>query len=83
VGVKLSSKAFAPQGPLANPARLAPEQTGVQNLFMGYFGSIRNVVSHQNFRYESNKMALQHLMLLDQLVEEVADAASRIGIALP
>ena len=83
VGVRLASKAFAPEGPLADPARLAGEQTGIQNLFTGYFGSVRNIVGHQAFRYQSNKMALQHLLLLDQLMEEVANASRRVNAPLP
>jgi hypothetical protein len=83
VGVKLASKAFDPSGPLADPNRLAAEQVGIQHLFMGYAAAIRNPVGHQAFRYETNKKAFHHLMLLDQLTEEVADAAARLGVALP
>jgi hypothetical protein len=83
VGVKLASKAFDPAGPLADPTRQAAEQIGIQNLFMGYAAAIRNVVGHQAFRYETNKRAFQHLMLLDQLMEEVAEASARVGVALP
>jgi hypothetical protein len=83
VGVKLASKAFDPSGPLADPNRLAAEQLGIQKLFMGYAGAIRNLVGHQAFGYESNKADLHHLMLLNQLTDEVADAAGRLGLALP
>lgn len=82
-GVKLVSKAFAPGGPLADPARSPAEQTGIQQLFTGYVGAIRNLLGHQAFRYRSNKKALEHLMLLDLLIEEVADAAARLGTSLP
>jgi uncharacterized protein (TIGR02391 family) len=83
VGVKLASKAFAPGGPLADPNRLAGEQTGIQQLSTGYFGAVRNLLGHQAFRYEKSKKALQHLMLLDLLTEELADAAARLGSTLP
>jgi hypothetical protein len=83
VGVKLASKAFDPAGPLADPGLVPGEQVGIQQLFMGYAGAIRNPVGHKAFRYGSNKKALQHLMLLDQLMEEVAEAATRLGVALP
>jgi hypothetical protein len=81
-GVKLASKAFAPGGPLADPNRQAAEQTGLQQLFTGYVGAVRNLLGHQNFRYTENKKALHQLMLLDLLVGELAEAAARLNKTL-
>jgi len=79
VGVNLTSKAFAPTGPLADPNRQPSEQTGLQQLFMGFFGAIRNLVSHKDFRYAQSKEAFQALMQLDYLTEKLGVAAGRLG----
>ena len=79
VGVSLAAKAFATSGPLADPSRQPSEQAGLQQLFTGYVGFVRNQVSHKDFKYEDHKEAFQALMLLDFLVEKLDDAAMRIG----
>jgi len=83
VGVNLVSKAFAPSGPLADPGMQPAEQTGLQQLYMGFFGAIRNVVSHKDFRYAEPKEAFQALMQLDYLSERLGTATGRLGKTLP
>lgn len=82
VGVKLVSKAFSATGKLTDPALSGGEQAALQNLFVGFFGLIRNQVAHNDFRYESDKEAFQALMLLDHLVEKVGATAERLGAPL-
>ncbi|HEX4730515.1 MAG TPA: TIGR02391 family protein [Solirubrobacterales bacterium] len=82
VGVKLASKAFSTSGKLIDPGQTPGEQAGLQALYQGFFGFIRNQVAHQDFRYDSNKEAFQALMLLDYLVERLAEAADRLSMQL-
>jgi uncharacterized protein (TIGR02391 family) len=82
VGVKLASKAFAATGKLTDPALSGGEQAALQNLFMGFFGLVRNQVAHKDFRYDSSKEAFQALMLLDYLTEKLDSAAKRLGAGL-
>lgn len=79
VGVNLASKAFAPTGPLADPGSQPAEQTGLQQQYIGFFGTIRNAVSHRDFRYPEPKEAFQALMQLDYLSEKLSTAADRLG----
>ena len=79
VGVSLVSKAFAPTGPLADPGSQPAEQTGLQQQYMGFFGAIRNLVSHKDFRYAEPKEAFQALMQLDYLSEKLSAAARSLG----
>lgn len=82
VGVKLAGKAFSDSGQLTDPGQTKGEQAALQSLYQGFFGSIRNQVAHQDFRYGSSKEAFQALMLLDYLVERLAEAAERLGTQL-
>jgi hypothetical protein len=52
---------------------------GLQNLYLGFFGAVRNRLAHQDFRYASYKEAFQSLMLLDYLTENLDEAAARLG----
>lgn len=52
---------------------------GLQNLYLGFFGAVRNQLPHQDFRYASDKEAFQSLMLLDYLTEKLDEAAARLG----
>jgi hypothetical protein len=79
VGVKLASTAFAPAGPLADPNAPVAEQVGVQNLYVGFFGAIRNKIAHRDFKLASDKKAFESFMLLDYLTEVLAEAATRSG----
>jgi uncharacterized protein (TIGR02391 family) len=82
VGVKLASKAFSATGKLTDPGLSGGEQTALQNLFMGFFGSVRNQVAHKDFRYDSNQEAFQAFMLLNYLVEKLDSAAKHLGSEL-
>lgn len=83
VGVKLASKAFAADtGKLADPSASPGERTGLQQLYMGFFGAIRNQVGHKDFKYDSDKEAFQALMLLDYLIDKLNSAAQRLGSRL-
>jgi uncharacterized protein (TIGR02391 family) len=83
VGVKLASKSFSNTGKLTDTTMPAGEQVGIQNLYMGFFGTIRNQVAHKDFKYASDKEAFQALMLLDDLTERLQRAADRLGVPLP
>jgi len=83
IGVKLMSKAFAKAGPLSDQSAHAGQQTGVQRLFEGFFGAVRNLIAHTGHRYSDPKEAFQLLMLADLLVGELAAAAARTGQTLP
>jgi uncharacterized protein (TIGR02391 family) len=77
LGVNLASQAFAKAGPLTDPQQHLGEQTGAKHLFEGFFGAVRNVVAHKEFRYSEPREALQLLMLLDLLTVKLEDAARR------
>jgi uncharacterized protein (TIGR02391 family) len=79
VGVKLCSKAFAPNGPLADLSASGSEQSGLQQLYLGFFGAIRNQVMHKDFQYAHSKEGFDALMLLDYLTEKLAATAERQG----
>ncbi len=79
VGVGLASKAFAQSGPLADPSLQASEQSGLQQLYVGYFGMVRNRVSHRDFKYAEPKEAFQALMQLDYLTEKLSLVAQKHG----
>lgn len=79
LGGNLASQAFAKGGPLTDPRQHSGEQTGTQRLFEGFFGAVRNVVAHREFRYSESKEALQLLMLLDLLTGKLDAAAQRTG----
>ena len=83
IGVTLAENAFAVGGPLADPTVNKGEQTGLQRLFMGYFGAVRNRVAHQTFRFADANEALQLLLFVDYLTRRVDDAAKRLGTTLP
>ena len=55
IGVNLVSKALARQGPLTDPAEHPGQQTGLQRLFEGFFGSVRNLIAHTGYRYDDGK----------------------------
>lgn len=84
VGVNLAESAFAraPGGPLTDPAEHPGEASGWQRLFMGFFGAIRNLVAHTEFRYEDPREAFQILMLVELLTGKLEAAASRAGQTL-
>jgi len=79
VGVNLVSKAFSDTGSLTDRSVPSGEQAGLQSLYMGFFGRIRNQLAHKDFQYVSHKEAFQTLMLLDYLTEKLGEAAGRLG----
>lgn len=83
VGVKLAEQAFAASGPLTDPNEHSGQAAGLQRLFMGFFGAVRNRVAHTQFRYADPTEAFQLLMLVDFLTGKLAEAASRQGKKLP
>jgi uncharacterized protein (TIGR02391 family) len=84
VGVSLAEQAFAPApgGVLTDPAEHPGQGNGLQRLFMGYFGAVRNLVAHTEFRYVDPKEAFQLLMLVDFLTGKLDQAATRLGKTL-
>jgi len=68
---------------LTDPAEHPGQQTGLQRLFEGFFGSVRNLIAHTGYRYDDGKEAFQLLMLLDLLVGSLDAAAKRLGTTLP
>lgn len=84
VGVKLASSAFAvPNGKLTDPGELPAQAAGLQQLFMGFFGAVRNLVSHTGFRYADPMEAFDLLMLVDLLTRKLGAVADRLGKTLP
>lgn len=83
VGVALAEQAFAKGGPLTDPNEHPGQQTGLQNLFKGFFGAVRNRLAHNNHRYTSDKEVLELLLLVDYLTIKLDAAAQRLGKALP
>jgi uncharacterized protein (TIGR02391 family) len=79
LGVTLASQAFGKQGALTDPSMHPGEQQGLQRMFEGFFGAVRNRVAHKDFRYKDPKEALQVLMYLDMLTTKLAAAAHRTG----
>src|SRR4051812_13704427 len=67
LGVTLADQAFSRTGPLTDPAAHPGQQTGLQNLFKGFFGAVRNLIAHHNHRYADPKEALELLLLADLL----------------
>jgi hypothetical protein len=56
LGVTLADQAFARHGPLADPIDHSGQQTGLQNLYKGFFGAVRNLLAHNNHRYTDAKL---------------------------
>jgi uncharacterized protein (TIGR02391 family) len=83
LGVKLADQAFARSGPLTDPSEHQGQQAGLQNLFKGFFGAVRNVIAHHNYRYADSKEALELLLLVDYLTTKLDAAAERLGKTLP
>jgi hypothetical protein len=83
--VALAEQAFAPapKGPLSDPGEHKGQASGLQRLFMGFFGAVRNLVAHTEFRYANAKEAFQILMLVDFLTGQLEDGAKRTGKTLP
>jgi Protein of unknown function (Hypoth_ymh) len=60
IGVQLAEQAFAAsKGKLADPGVQPGQATGLQRLFMGYFGAVRNLMAHTEFRYADPKEAFR------------------------
>jgi hypothetical protein len=80
----LAQQAFAKagNGPLTDPNEHPGQSTGLQNLFMGFFGAVRNLIAHTGHRYTDPREAFQLLMLVDLLTYKLDDAAQRIGLTL-
>ena len=83
LGVTLASQAFAKNGPLTDPNEHPGQATGLQNLFMGFFGAVRNLISHTAYRYGDPGEAFELLMLVNLLTAKLDVAAQRLGKSLP
>jgi uncharacterized protein (TIGR02391 family) len=82
IGVQLVEEAFATGGPLADPKEHSGQATGLQRLFMGFFGAVRNRLAHTQFRFSEPKEAFQLLMLVDYLTGKLDEAYQRHGQTL-
>jgi uncharacterized protein (TIGR02391 family) len=51
-GVDLMSRAFRPEGPLADPSSIGGEQVGTMNLFQGAYAVLRNPAGHRDVDYD-------------------------------
>jgi uncharacterized protein (TIGR02391 family) len=51
-GVDLMSRAFRPEGPLAEPGSVGGEQVGTMNLFQGAYAVLRNPAGHRDVDYD-------------------------------
>jgi uncharacterized protein (TIGR02391 family) len=83
LGVTLASQAFAKAGPLTDPNEHPGQATGLQNLFMGFFGAVRNLLAHTGHRYADPEEAFELLMLVNYLTSKLDAAAQRISKPLP
>jgi uncharacterized protein (TIGR02391 family) len=83
LGVTLADQAFARDGPLTDPIDHPGQQTGLQNLYKGFFGAVRNLLAHNNHRYTHAREAFELLLLVDYLTTKLDAAAQRLGRTLP